>query len=61
MKLYKTTEEYIADSEQEAMTIIEGYRKDAKEKGYTLGACSYTYKTKKGNVIYNAIKEGVIL
>ena len=29
------------------MTIIEGYRKDAADKGYILGACSYTYKTKK--------------
>lgn len=47
MRLYKVTEEYVADSEQEAMTIIEGYRKDAADKGYILGACSYTYKTKK--------------
>ena len=46
MRLYKVTEEYVADSEQEAMTIIEGYRKDASDKGYILGACSYTYKIK---------------
>ena len=47
MRLYKVTEEYVADSEQEAVNIIEAFRKDAAEKGYTLGNCSYTYKTKK--------------
>lgn len=47
MRLYKVTEEYVADSEQEAISLIESYRKDAQDKGYTLGACGYTYKTKK--------------
>ena len=56
MRLYKVTEEYVADSEQEAITIIESYRKDAAEKGYILGGCSYTYKTKKakGEIIDEA-------
>lgn len=47
MRLIKTTEEYIANSEAEAIAIIQNYRTDAEEKGYKLGACSYTYKTKK--------------
>lgn len=56
MRLYKMTEEYVADSEQEAINIIESYRKDAAEKGYILGGCSYTYKTKKakGEIIGEA-------
>lgn len=47
MRLYKVTEEYVADSEQEAVNIIEAFRKDAADKGYVLGGCSYAYKTKK--------------
>ena len=36
MRLYKVTEEYVADSEQEAINLIEAFRKDAEEKGYIL-------------------------
>ena len=47
MKLLKQTEEYRTDSEEEAIRVIESYKKDAEEKGYILGASGYTYKTKK--------------
>ena len=47
MRLYKVTEEYVADSEQEAINLIENFRKDAESKGYILSGCKYTYKTKK--------------
>ena len=45
--LLKRTEEIRANSEEEAKTIMENCRKDAQEKGYTIGASGYTYKTKK--------------
>ena len=47
MKILKQTEEYRTDSEEEAIAVIESYKKDAEEKGYILGASGYTYKTKK--------------
>jgi hypothetical protein len=47
MRLLKETIELRADSEIEAKEIIENYRKEANEKGYTIGAAGYTYKTKK--------------
>lgn len=47
MTLLKTTTELRADSEEEAKSIMEQYRKEAETKGYTLGAIGYTYKTKK--------------
>ena len=56
MKLLKQTEEYRTDSEEEAIRVIESYKKDAEEKGYILGASGYTYKTKKakGEIIDKA-------
>jgi len=56
MNILKQTEEYRTDSEEEAIKLIEHYREDAKEKGYTLGASGYTYKTKKakGEIIDEA-------
>ena len=56
MKILKQTEEYRTDSEDEAIAVIESYRKDAEEKGYVLGASGYTYKTKKakGEIIDEA-------
>lgn len=47
MRLLKETIELRADSEIEAKDLIEGYRRDAMEKGYTISAAGYTYKTKK--------------
>lgn len=47
MELLKKTVELRADSEEESKNIIESYRKDAEEKGHTMTAAGYTYKTKK--------------
>lgn len=47
MRLIEQTEKYVADSEQEAIGLIEHFRQDATEKGYVLGKGSYTYRTKK--------------
>lgn len=54
--LLKRTEEIRANSEEEAKTIMENCRKEAQEKGYTIGASGYTYKTKKakGEIIDEA-------
>ncbi len=56
MRLLKVTEEYRADSEQEAREAIENFRKESLEKGYVLGACGFTYKDKKskGEIIDEA-------
>ena len=56
MRLLKVTEEYCADSEQEAREVIENFRKESLEKGYVLGACGFTYKDKKsrGEIISEA-------
>ena len=56
MRLLKVTEEYCADSEQEAREAIENFRKESLEKGYVLGACGFTYKDKKskGEIISEA-------
>lgn len=47
MRLYKETLEQICETEEEAKNVIEEYRKQAREKGYTIGSAGYTYKTKK--------------
>lgn len=56
MRILKQTEEYRADTEEEAKVIMEKFRTEAPEKGYTLGASGYTYKTKKakGEIIDEA-------
>lgn len=53
MRLLKQTEEYRADTEEEAKEIMEKFRQDAHDKGYTLKASGYTLKEKKqkGEVI----------
>lgn len=54
--LLKRTEEIRANSEEEAKTIMENCRKEAQEKGCTISASGYTYKTKKakGEIIDEA-------
>lgn len=47
MKLIKRTEEYVVDTEEEAIKAIQNFREDAAEHGHTVGASGYTYKTKK--------------
>lgn len=52
----KSIEEYRTDSELEAKEIMEQFHTDAKNEGYEIGACGYTYKTKKskGEIIDEA-------
>ena len=47
MKPIKQTEEYVVDTEDNAVKVIEHFRRDAAEQGYLLGASGYTYKSKK--------------
>lgn len=47
MRLIKRTEEYVVDTEEEAIKAIQNFREDAEEHGHTVGASGYTYKTKK--------------
>ena len=56
MRLLKETIELRADTELEAKEVIENYRKEASEKGYTISAAGYTYKTKKskGEIVNEA-------
>lgn len=56
MRILKQTEEYRADTEEEAKEIMEKFRAEAPAKEYTLGASGYTYKTKKakGEIIDEA-------
>ena len=58
----KTAEEYRTNTEDEAKEAMEYFRKEAHEKGYEIGACGYTYKTKKakGEIIDEAYVVKVI-
>lgn len=47
MKTLKITYETRAYTEEEAKLILDKFRKDAEEQGYTVGANGYTYKSKK--------------
>ncbi|MGI6124854.1 MAG: hypothetical protein ACOYIG_11860 [Acetivibrionales bacterium] len=62
MRLIKQTIETRTDSENEAKELIETYRKEAGEKGYTIGSAGYTYKTRKskGKIIDEAYVVKVI-
>lgn len=52
MRLIKQTDEYVVDTEEQAIALIEKARKDAISDGYVLGANGYTYKTKKDNEVW---------
>ncbi len=56
MKLIEQTEKYVVDSEEEAIKVIQSFKKDAESKGYILGKSGYDYKTKKakGEIIGEA-------
>ena len=56
MRLIKRTEEYVVDTEEQAIKAIENFRADAAEHGHTVGASGYTYKTKKskGEIVAEA-------
>ena len=47
MRLIEQTEKYVVDSEEEAIKVIQNFKKDAESKGYILGKSGYDYKTKK--------------
>ena len=47
MRLIKRTEEYVVDSAEDAIKLIQNFKDDAEKNGYILGASGYTYKTKK--------------
>lgn len=51
--LLETTSKFRANSENEAKEMIEGFRKEAATKGYTVKKAGFEYKTKKakGEVI----------
>ena len=53
MTLIKTTNEYIADSEDEAIEAIKEFKDNALVEGYTPTKSGYTARTKtsKGEVI----------
>ena len=53
MKLLKITYEHRTYNEDDAKNAIIKFRAEAQEKGYTVGAAGYTYKTKK--------KKGVVV
>lgn len=56
MRLIEQTEKYVVDSEEDAIKVVQQFKKDAESKGYILGASGYTYKTKKakGEIIGEA-------
>lgn len=45
--LLETTQKYSVDSEVKAKDMIEAFRAQAEEKGYTVKKAGYEYKTKK--------------
>ena len=47
MRLIKRTEEYVVDTEEQAIKAIQNFRDEAEKNEYVLGASGYTYKTKK--------------
>lgn len=47
MRLIEQTERYVVDSEEDAIKVIQSFKKDAETKGYVLGKSGYDYKTKK--------------
>ena len=56
MNILTETKEIKALSEQEAQEIMEKFRNEADEKGYSVASSGYTHKTKKskGEIIDEA-------
>lgn len=54
--LLETTIKHRVETEAGAKDMIEAYRKDAQEKGYTIKKAGYEYKTKKakGEIVAEA-------
>lgn len=47
MRLIKQTDEYVVDTEEQAIALIEKFRQAANGDGYVVGANGYTLKEKK--------------
>ena len=47
MRLIKQTDEYVVDTEEQAIAAIQIFRDAAAKDGYVLGASGYTLKEKK--------------
>ena len=47
MRLIKQTDEFVVNTEEEAIRTIESARQAAMSEGYVLGANGYTLKEKK--------------
>ena len=47
MKLLKITEEYRAETEEEAKIMMDDFRKQAQTEGFFIGKMGYTHKDKK--------------
>lgn len=56
MRLLETTQKYVTKSEIEAKDVIEQFRAEANQKGYTIKKAAYEYKAKKskGQIIDQA-------
>lgn len=53
MRVLKVTEEYRVENELEAKTMMDKFREESNENGYSIGKMGYTHKEKKakGEVI----------
>lgn len=47
MRLIETTEKYVTNTEETAKEIMEKFRAEADEKGYSLKKSGYEHKVKK--------------
>lgn len=47
MRLIKQTDEYVVDTEEQAIALIEKFRKTANDDGYVIGANGYILREKK--------------
>jgi len=56
-RLRSNTFEFIVDSEQEAMDLIEAYKEKQIEEGYTLTKYNTVYKSKKDRKTHEIIEE----
>lgn len=47
MTLLETTQKYRVNTEDEAKSLIESFKDEARQKGYLIKKASYEYKNKK--------------
>ena len=56
-RIRSKTFEFIVDSEQEAMDLIEEYKEKQAKEGYTLTKYNTVYKSKKDRKTHEVIEE----